>query len=71
VLGAVSPAILVPSLMKLQKQGYGAEHVHTLGIAASTIDDILAISAFGVIAGLIFEEGSYYFLINISNQTFK
>ncbi|XP_059469969.1 sodium/hydrogen exchanger 9B2-like [Neocloeon triangulifer] len=59
VIGAVSPAILVPSLLKLQKAGFGGQSgIHTLGIAASTIDDILAISAFGIISGLIFEHGT-------------
>ncbi|XP_065344564.1 sodium/hydrogen exchanger 9B2-like [Cloeon dipterum] len=60
VIGAVSPAILVPSLLKLEKEGYGSKSgIHTLGIAASGIDDILAITMFGIILGLIFDAGTF------------
>ncbi|KAK7870450.1 hypothetical protein R5R35_000732 [Gryllus longicercus] len=58
VLGAVSPAVVVPSLLALKDQGYGEDKgIATLVIAASSIDDILAISGFGVILSTIFSEG--------------
>jgi len=48
-LGAVSPAVLVPSLMILQKNGYGVKKgIPTTLIAASSFDDIIAITVFGV-----------------------
>lgn len=58
VLSAVSPAIVVPTLQILKAKGYGeAKGISTLVIAASSIDDIISISAFGVILGLIFSKG--------------
>ncbi|KDR23967.1 Mitochondrial sodium/hydrogen exchanger NHA2 [Zootermopsis nevadensis] len=58
VLGAVSPAVVVPSLLALQGKGYGEDKgIATLVIAASSIDDIVAISGFGVVVGLIFSTG--------------
>jgi len=48
-LGAVSPAVLVPSLMILQKAGFGVKKgIPTTLIAASSFDDIIAITVFGV-----------------------
>jgi hypothetical protein len=59
VLGAVSPAVVVPSLLGLQAKGYGEDKgISTLVIAASSIDDIAAISGFGVVVGLIFSTGN-------------
>ncbi|KAL1124147.1 hypothetical protein AAG570_001917 [Ranatra chinensis] len=58
MLSAVSPAVVVPVLLSLQERGYGEEKgIATLVIAASSIDDILAISAFGVILGMLFSAG--------------
>lgn len=49
MLAAVSPAVLVPSLMILQKDNYGvAKGIPTTLIAASSFDDICAITVFGV-----------------------
>lgn len=60
VLGAVSPAVVVPSLLSLKEKGYGEDKgISTLVIAASSIDDIAAISCFGVVLGSIFSTGIY------------
>ena len=60
VLAAVSPAVVVPSLLSLQERGYGEDKgISTLVIAASSIDDIAAISGFGVVLGIIFSQGMY------------
>ncbi|XP_065346105.1 sodium/hydrogen exchanger 9B2-like isoform X2 [Cloeon dipterum] len=57
VLGAVSPAVVVPSLLGLKEQGYGEDKgIATLVIAASSLDDIAAISLFGIFLGLIFTD---------------
>ena len=49
ILGAVSPAVLVPSCMILQEQRYGVRKgIPTTLIAASSFDDIIAITVFGV-----------------------
>lgn len=58
ILGAVSPAVVVPSMLRLQEDGYGVkEGIPTLVMAASSCDDVLAISMFGVFLGIAFSEG--------------
>jgi len=58
-LSAVSPAVLVPNLLRLKHMGYGEKNgVNTLVIAASSLDDILSISAFGVLSGIVFSTGT-------------
>ena len=59
ILAAVSPAVVVPCLLQLQQQGYGvAKGIPTLVIAAASVDDVLAISGFGVLLGMNFSQGS-------------
>merc|ERR1719471_2845715 len=49
ILAAVSPAVIIPSLMSLSGRGYGLEKgVPTLVIAACAADDVVAISGFGI-----------------------
>ena len=56
-LGAVSPAVLVPSCMALHKDHYGTKKgIPTTLIAASSFDDIAAITIFGVCITLLFEQ---------------
>ena len=51
-LAAVSPAVVVPSLLSLQDMGYGVnEGIPSVVIAAASIDDILAICCFSVALG--------------------
>ncbi|WAR20709.1 SL9B2-like protein [Mya arenaria] len=58
VLAAVSPAVVVPSLLNLSDRGYGINKgIPTLVIAAASIDDVLAITGFGVCLGIAFSEG--------------
>ncbi|KAI4466975.1 sodium/hydrogen exchanger family [Holotrichia oblita] len=59
LLAAVSPAVIIPCLFELQDMGYGVNKgIHTLVIAASTINDIICIALFGIMIGLIFSSGS-------------
>lgn len=59
VLGAVSPAVVVPSMLLLQKDGYGLEQgVPTLLMAAGSFDDILAITGFTTCVGMAFASGT-------------
>ncbi|XP_054997323.1 sodium/hydrogen exchanger 9B1 isoform X2 [Sorex araneus] len=59
VVGAVSPAVVVPSMIMLQEKGYGIQKgIPTLLMAASSLDDILAITGFNVCISLIFSTGS-------------
>ncbi|XP_022174970.1 sodium/hydrogen exchanger 9B2-like [Myzus persicae] len=58
-LSAVSPAVLVPSLFRLKRVGYGeVKGINTLLIAASSLDDAVSISAFGILLGVLFSNGS-------------
>lgn len=58
VLGAVSPAVVVPSMLRLQKDGYGVEQgIPTLLMAAGSFDDVLAITGFTACLGMAFATG--------------
>lgn len=53
ILAAVSPAVVVPQMIELREAGYGRErHVPTMVLAAASLDDVVAITLFGVFAGL-------------------
>merc|ERR1719204_2158941 len=59
VLAAVSPAVIIPSLMNLSERGYGvAKGIPTLVIAACSADDVVAISGFGIFLGITFKENA-------------
>merc|ERR1712117_938245 len=58
ILAAVSPAVIIPSLMSLSGRGYGLEKgIPTLVIAACAADDVVAISGFGIFLGVTFSKG--------------
>ncbi|KAJ8271795.1 hypothetical protein COCON_G00106540 [Conger conger] len=62
VLGAVSPAVVVPSMLLLQKEGYGVEQgIPTLLMAAGSFDDVLAITGFTTCMGVAFATGSTWY----------
>ena len=59
VLAAVSPAVVVPGMLHLNKGYYGFDKgVPTLVTAAASVDDVYAISAFSVVNGIAFATGS-------------
>lgn len=54
VLGAVSPAVVVPRMIKLQQEGYGENHhVSELIMAGSSCDDIYVIVLFYAFKNLV------------------
>ena len=56
VLGAVSPAVVVPSMIALQEKGLGVDKsIPTIIIAAASIDDVMAITGFGICLGIVFD----------------
>ncbi|KAF6214444.1 hypothetical protein GE061_009187 [Apolygus lucorum] len=58
VLSPISPAVVVPTLISLKERGYGEDKgIATLVIAASAIDDVFSIVAFGVVLKMIFSAG--------------
>ncbi|KAK8727929.1 hypothetical protein OTU49_009517, partial [Cherax quadricarinatus] len=64
IVAAVSPAVVVPSLLKLSEEGYGVDQgIPTLVIAAASIDDVLAITGFSIMLGLTFAKGSLIWTI--------
>lgn len=55
-LAAVSPAVLVPSLMILIEKKYGAKKgIPLIMLAASSFDDIVAITVFGILVAISFD----------------
>ncbi|KAG8224169.1 hypothetical protein J437_LFUL002290 [Ladona fulva] len=58
-LCAVSPAVVVNYLLALKENGYGvSKGIPTLIVAAASMDDIVAISVFGIVASILFSKGS-------------
>ncbi|RUS73417.1 hypothetical protein EGW08_018823 [Elysia chlorotica] len=59
VVAAVSPAVVVPCLLGLSDKGYGLDKgIPTLVIAAASVDDVLAITGFGILYGISFSSGN-------------
>lgn len=55
VISAVSPAVVVPSMLDLQSEGYGvAKGIPTMVLAAASFDDVLSITGFGAMLSLVF-----------------
>lgn len=53
-LSAISPAVIVPSMLSLQAEGYGeAKGVTTMILAAAGLDDIVGVTGFTVLSGFI------------------
>lgn len=51
---------MIPNLLSLKAEGYGENKgISTLVIAASSLDDIVCISGFGVVLGLVFSQGKF------------
>lgn len=53
IVAAVSPAVVVPAMLGLREAGLGGEReVPTLVLAGSSLDNVVAITLFGAIAGI-------------------
>lgn len=53
VMAAVSPAVIVPRMIKIMESGYGKEHsVPQLILAGASVDDIFVIVMFTVFSGM-------------------
>ncbi|KAG8183784.1 hypothetical protein JTE90_001680 [Oedothorax gibbosus] len=64
MLSAVSPAVVLPVMLKLQKKGIGTENgVPTMVIAVAGIDDVLALTAYEVLFGVLMGKGNMEWLI--------
>ncbi|MCG8580418.1 MAG: cation:proton antiporter [Bacteroidales bacterium] len=53
IIAAVSPAVVVPTMLELKDKGYGKKkEVPTLVLAGASVDDVFAITIFSVFTGL-------------------
>lgn len=53
IVASVSPAVVVPAMLELREGGFGTKkEVPTLALAGSSLDNVFAITIFGVFAGL-------------------
>lgn len=53
IIAAVSPAVIVPSMLNLMEKGIGKEkNIPTLILAGASIDDVFAITIFSVFLGM-------------------
>lgn len=58
ILAAVSPALVVVGMLKLQHSGYGIKKgIPSLIVAAASMDDIVAITGFSFFIGLAIQSG--------------
>ncbi|XP_042907434.1 sodium/hydrogen exchanger 9B2 [Parasteatoda tepidariorum] len=59
MLSAVSPAVVLPVMLKMMKKGFGmANGIPTMVIAVAGIDDVLALTAFEILLGVTFATGT-------------
>ena len=65
IMAAVSPAIVVACVLKLQDKGFGtSKGIPTLVIASSSVDDIVAICCFSVAMTITFASGSVLWVVS-------
>ncbi|KAF4078381.1 hypothetical protein AMELA_G00198630 [Ameiurus melas] len=66
VLSAVSPAVVVPSMLLLQADGFGVQKgIPSLLMASGSFDDILAITGFTTCLGMAFGTGKGADLVDL------
>lgn len=71
VLAAVSPAVVVGGMLNLRRRGYGVgKGIPSLVIAAASLDDIVAISAFSMCIGIAVRDESSKLVWLILNLPF-
>ena len=59
VMGAVSPAVVVPRMVKLMDEGYGVkEGIPQLILAGASVDDVYVIVLFSTFTGMLQGEGA-------------
>ncbi|XP_065344497.1 sodium/hydrogen exchanger 9B2-like isoform X2 [Cloeon dipterum] len=63
---AVSPAVVVPGLLRLRLKGFGvAKGIPTLILAVTGIDDAFSVAAFGVISSVMLTSGSLLYTVTL------
>lgn len=65
IMGAVSPAVVVPCLFRLRTKGYGvSKGIPTLIVAIAGIDDAASVATFGIFVSIIFGTGGLAYQIS-------
>jgi NhaP-type Na+/H+ or K+/H+ antiporter len=65
IIAAISPAVVVPCLLRLRAKGYGvAKGIPTLIIAVAGIADACSVAAFGILSSIMFSQGSLAYQIS-------
>lgn len=65
IIAAISPAVVVPCLLRLRSKGYGvAKGIPTLIIAVAGIADACSVAAFGILSSIMFSHGSLAYQIS-------
>ena len=60
VLAAVSPAVVVPRMVKLMEEGYGVkEGIPQLILAGASVDDVYVIVLFSTFVGMMQGKGAF------------
>jgi len=59
MLSAVSPAVIIPTMLRFKEEGYGVDTgVTTVAIGATGFDNVMAMVGFGIIQSFIFSPGN-------------
>ncbi|WP_353893351.1 cation:proton antiporter [Proteinivorax hydrogeniformans] len=71
VLAAVSPAVIVPSMLKLKERGWGMDKgVPVLVLAAASVDDVVAITLLTSFLSMAAQGGSFQ-LVNLGRIPYE
>ncbi len=66
VVAAVSPAVIVPKMIKLTEEGYGAENsIPQMILAAASVDDVFVIAVFSALTNML-STGNLYVMSFVS-----
>lgn len=58
VISAASAAVVIPKMLEFQNAGLGKEKgIPTIAIASTSIDNVTAMAAFGILHEFIFQKG--------------
>ncbi|KAJ8686519.1 hypothetical protein QAD02_022313 [Eretmocerus hayati] len=64
VVAAISPAVVVPCLLRLKDEGYGiAKGIPTLIIAVTGVDNAVSISIYGIVQSIMFSDDELWYQI--------
>ena len=59
VISAASAAVVIPFMLQFQEDGLGRDKgIPTIAIASTSVDNVLAMAAFGIVHSFIFSKGN-------------